>query len=555
MPRCCGASFPSEVEREDDEASRPQSLGLQVQDADDIIESSRKSSEAASATTLTNKSGTPRNKTALAPGHSLMDWIRLGNSGVDMTGVGGIPRVVSLSELATHNKQDDAWMAIRGMVFNVTHYMEFHPGGVPAVMAGAGKDATKIFDSVHAWVNYQSILQKCVVGVLSRSAILASSPPATTENAAPSPTNSNASNQITSAQENVVDSDLASIKINWWQTSNSISLFYESLRDYPGVFYQLTRINDTTLAFKLFFEKHIITHQLEMTAEVEWPPVCTRNTDTMEMDFAFTKQVHDVWKSQGNQTITKETNTNNRTYTEYELVTNKPLSKLVHMLVFRAKDFLQVVPIGKHVEIKMNVMGMEVSRSYTPVPPCLHPDDMVPNYKSDCLCFMIKKYPKGALSPSITALQTGQTVLLSNALGAFVLENFDRYSVIHMVAGGTGLTAMLSIIQRSLAKHSVKTINLVNFNKNEDNMFYATELGKASTTNDKLKVTHILSEASSTWTGKRGSVSDGLLEELVAKCTPDACVYLCGPWGFMQAAKSSLEKLDWKSQQMYEFDD
>lgn len=46
-----------------------------------------------------------------------MDWIRLGNSGVDLTGVGGVPRVVTLSELATHNKQNDAWIAIRGRFF------------------------------------------------------------------------------------------------------------------------------------------------------------------------------------------------------------------------------------------------------------------------------------------------------------------------------------------------------------------------------------------------------------------------------------------------------
>lgn len=101
------------------------------------------------------------------------------------------------------------------------------------------------------------------------------------------------------------------------------------------------------------------------------------------------------------------------------------------------------------------VLGMEVSRFYTPVPPCLHPDDMAPNYKSDCLCFMVKKYPNGALSPSITALQIGQTFLLSNALGDFVVESFDGYSILHMIAGGTGLTVMLGIIQQALARRSV----------------------------------------------------------------------------------------------------
>ena len=44
-----------------------------------------------------------------------MDWIRLGRSGKDLTGVGGKVFDVSAEELAKHNKKDDAWMAIRGL--------------------------------------------------------------------------------------------------------------------------------------------------------------------------------------------------------------------------------------------------------------------------------------------------------------------------------------------------------------------------------------------------------------------------------------------------------
>ena len=68
---------------------------------------------------------------------------------------------------------------------------------------------------------------------------------------------------------------------------------------------------------------------------------------------------------------------------------------------------------------------------------------------------MVKKYPDGILSPSITARQIGQTLFLSNNVGGFIVEMFDRYSVIHMLADGTGLTAMLYIIQRALLRHTV----------------------------------------------------------------------------------------------------
>ncbi|XP_015434776.1 PREDICTED: cytochrome b5 reductase 4 [Dufourea novaeangliae] len=504
--------------------------------------------------------GNPRNKTALTPGHSLMDWIRLTNSGVDLTGVGGVPRVISLSELANHNKQNDAWIAIRGIVFNVTHYMDFHPGGISELMRGVGKDATKLFENVHAWVNYQSILQKCVVGKLSRGSISGPTLPSTEITSSSSTDCTNATLGLIKScttrsisPENVNECSPSNVKMDWRQTSNSITLFYQTIRDYPSVYYQLRRISDSKLVFKLFFEKDVITHELELTAGIEWPPVCKRNFDTMEVDFTFTKKIKEIWKTQGSHTISREPNTSSRSYKEYEVLTNTPLSKLVHFLVLRAKNSLELVPIGRHVEIKMNVMGMDVSRSYTPVPSCLHPGDMPPNYKSDCICLMIKKYENGALSPSITNLQAGQTLMLSNALGAFVVESFDRYSVIHILAGGTGLTVMLGIIQRALARRTVKTINLLNFNKDSDNMFYVAQLEKVGM-DKKLKVTHILSQAETTWMGRRGTVSYDLMKELIGEHSPEACIFTCGPQGFLQATKKFIQKLGWKPYQTYDFD-
>jgi hypothetical protein len=49
--------------------------------------------------------------------------------------------------------------------------------------------------------------------------------------------------------------------------------------------------------------------------------------------------------------------TDKRTYKEYEVLSNTPLCKLVNLLVLRAKDFLEIIPIGRHIEVKMNVMG------------------------------------------------------------------------------------------------------------------------------------------------------------------------------------------------------
>lgn len=75
-------------------------------------------------------------------------------------------RKIPLAEIAKHNSESDCWMVIRNCVYDVTEYIPYHPGGVPELMKGAGKDATALFNEVHRWVNFDSILRSCLQGYL-----------------------------------------------------------------------------------------------------------------------------------------------------------------------------------------------------------------------------------------------------------------------------------------------------------------------------------------------------------------------------------------------------
>ncbi len=53
------------------------------------------------------------------------------------------------------------------VVYNVSQYMHYHPGGVSRIMEGAGKDCTKLFNKYHKWVNADSMLAGCLLGYIA----------------------------------------------------------------------------------------------------------------------------------------------------------------------------------------------------------------------------------------------------------------------------------------------------------------------------------------------------------------------------------------------------
>lgn len=122
----------------------------------------------ASDTRAPINNGKVREKVSLKPGFHLADWMRLSNAATNLSGrkEGEPLRKVSISELAEHTSEYDCWTAYKGKVYNITQYAAYHPGGTKKLFLGAGKDCTELFDRYHRWVNIESILAKCVVGVL-----------------------------------------------------------------------------------------------------------------------------------------------------------------------------------------------------------------------------------------------------------------------------------------------------------------------------------------------------------------------------------------------------
>ncbi|KAF6796966.1 cytochrome b5-like heme steroid binding domain-containing protein [Colletotrichum sojae] len=120
--------------------------------------------------THTVKNSKPSRKVILTPGHSPLDWARISGPNADLRNLPPstpyLKVTPSMLKKMTGRKGKDAWMALGGRVYNITPYLPYHPAGEPELLRGAGRDATKLFGEVHPWVNYETMLAACLVGVL-----------------------------------------------------------------------------------------------------------------------------------------------------------------------------------------------------------------------------------------------------------------------------------------------------------------------------------------------------------------------------------------------------
>jgi len=55
----------------------------------------------------------------------------------------------TMEEVQKHNKKDDLWIVVKGVVLDVTNWLDEHPGGPQALFSHMGRDATEEFEMLH----------------------------------------------------------------------------------------------------------------------------------------------------------------------------------------------------------------------------------------------------------------------------------------------------------------------------------------------------------------------------------------------------------------------
>ncbi|CEP09878.1 hypothetical protein [Parasitella parasitica] len=73
----------------------------------------------------------------------------------------------TVEEVAKHRIDTDCWIIIHGKVYDVTNFLQEHPGGKKVLLKAAGEDASKSFDAFHNPSVLQTLAAKYEIGQIS----------------------------------------------------------------------------------------------------------------------------------------------------------------------------------------------------------------------------------------------------------------------------------------------------------------------------------------------------------------------------------------------------
>ncbi|HDV0902821.1 TPA: hybrid-cluster NAD(P)-dependent oxidoreductase [Vibrio fluvialis] len=187
---------------------------------------------------------------------------------------------------------------------------------------------------------------------------------------------------------------------------------------------------------------------------------------------------------------------------------------------------------GQHLPIEVVVNGENVARRYTLSSSPSRPGRMA---------ISVKRIDGGRVSNWLAQnLQVGDTLSTQLPDGSFRLEKEQHQQPLLLLSAGSGVTPMLSML-RYLADHQqISDVVFYHQCRSVEDIPVREELEQLNREFDGLKVFISLTQPPLDWFGLKGRFSLSHLKQV--KDVASRQVFVCGPDGFMQKAKSLLLK-------------
>lgn len=187
---------------------------------------------------------------------------------------------------------------------------------------------------------------------------------------------------------------------------------------------------------------------------------------------------------------------------------------------------------GQYLSLEATINGAAVRRSYS----------LSSAPHENRLTVGIKKIDQGVFSSYANDVLTeGDTVKIAPPEGRFVYVPKQETRQLLLIAAGSGITPILSILKTSLEKSTSSKVQLIYGNKSPQETMYQDQLIELQEQyKDRLKINWVYSQSNES-NALFGRIDEGIVKYGLKQCdtTPDH-TYLCGPEAMIKAAKETL---------------
>lgn len=158
-----------------------------------------------------------------------------------------------------------------------------------------------------------------------------------------------------------------------------------------------------------------------------------------------------------------------------------------------------------------------------------------------------KKFTDHEYSVVLKASKVGDWARIDAPYGKFTFEG--EFPKIALLAGGIGITPLLSICKNATDKHLDSKITVFYGNRSENDIAFRDELEAIQEQNKNLKIIHILNQPSVNWKGPTGVVTADLIRNELPDFKENI-FYCCGPPGMVTAIQSMIKSLGLSESQL-----
>jgi ferredoxin-NADP reductase len=187
---------------------------------------------------------------------------------------------------------------------------------------------------------------------------------------------------------------------------------------------------------------------------------------------------------------------------------------------------------GQHLDVRLTAEdGYTAEREYS-----------IASAPGEPVAITVERLEDGEVSPYLTGeLRAGDELELRGPVGGYFVWEPGDNSPLFLVAGGSGIVPLRSIVRHRQRTGSGVPARLLYSSRSWEDVIYRAELDQY---HDGVEVTYTLTRSQPPgWTGHTGRVDAALLGQVAWPAAEGPLAYICGPTSFVEAVAAGLVEL------------